>query len=354
MDLSRLNQRWRTARVLVFAIVLLTGTHGYGARAAADAPLECNARTACEFQLYIENDSFGRGTDRYYTNGIKFGGGVSAEPVIERVFKRPAEGVLKWITDNRGNLEFGLFLGQHLYTPKTITVAEAQPFDRPWAAWLYLGGVVQNVDKHRLQTVELDLGVVGPAALGKFVQSNWHRLIGAEQPQGWGNQLHNEPGLLLAYLEKWRFGPTTGAQAVPHFGVTLGNVMTLVRAGGILRVGRNMSGFGPDTIEPGGAMLQRTRLADDGPSRSAPEWNFFAGAGGRLVARNIFLDGNTLRSSPAVDRKVWVYDLTAGVMLRLTPLRISLTRVRRSSEFSTPAGNGGIQRFYSLNLGWEF
>lgn len=343
---------FRIVRRCTALMVALAG--GLPLAAAAQQPLECNAASACEFQLYIENDSFGRGTDRYYTNGIKLGGGVSAEPIIERIFKRPAETVLQSITDNRGNLQFGLFLGQNLYTPKNITIAAAQPLDRPWAAWLYLGGVAQNVEGDRLQTVELDLGMVGPLALGKFVQTHWHRIVAADEPKGWHNQIRGEPGLLLAYLEKWRYGPVTGVQAVPHFGVTVGNVMTLARAGGIVRAGYNMSGFGPDTIEPGGAMLQRTRLLDDGAARAKPEWYVFAGADARLVARNIFLDGNSFRNSASVDRRVFVYDVKAGLSLRLAPLRVSITHVRRSAEFATPAGSGGTQRFQSFNVSWEF
>ncbi len=63
--------------------------------AADDAPLACDKTTACEFQLYIENDSVGGGSDRYYTNGIKFGGGMRADPLIERLFQRPARSVLE-------------------------------------------------------------------------------------------------------------------------------------------------------------------------------------------------------------------------------------------------------------------
>ncbi|HET7598269.1 MAG TPA: lipid A-modifier LpxR family protein, partial [Burkholderiales bacterium] len=59
--------------------------------ASAEEPrlIECDRATACELQLYIENDSVGGGTDRYYTNGIKFGGGVNANRLIERLFQRP-------------------------------------------------------------------------------------------------------------------------------------------------------------------------------------------------------------------------------------------------------------------------
>lgn len=322
--------------------------------AADPPPLQCNQSTACELQIYIENDSVGNGTDRYYTNGIKFGGGVNADRVIDRLLQTPARSALERISDHLGEVHVGLFLGQNLYTPQRITVSQPQPFDRPWAAWLYVGGVAQSVLGNRLQTVELDLGMIGPAALGKPVQTEWHKLVDADIPQGWGNQLRNEPGVLLAYLEKWRYGPTTGVQAVPHFGVTVGNVMTLARAGGIVRFGQNMSGFGPDTIEPGGAMLQRTRLTDSQSRDGGHEWYLFAGVDARAVARNIFLDGNTFRDSASVDKRAFVYDFKAGFSMRIAPVRVSLTHVQRSPEFSTPLGKSGVQRFQSLNVSWEF
>ena len=127
-----------------------------------------------------------------------------------------------------------------------------------------------------------------------------------------------------------------------------------MRAGGIVRVGRNMSGFGPDTIEPGGAMLQRTRLTDAQSQNGGHEWYVFAGVDARAVARNIFLDGNTFRDSASVDKRVFVYDFKAGVSLRIAPVRVSLTHVQRSAEFNTPLGKSGVQRFQSLNVSWEF
>lgn len=322
--------------------------------AAGAATPECSKKTFCEFQLYIENDSFGGGTDRYYTNGIKFGGGMDADPVSEWLFQAPAKRVLRQISDNLGELNVGLFLGQNMYTPKRITISQPQPLDRPWAAWLYAAGVAQSVLGNRLQTVELDLGVIGSPAMGREVQTEWHRLVGADRPQGWSNQLHTEPGVLLAYLEKWRYGPTTGVQAIPHFGATLGNVMTLVRVGGTVRFGHNMSGFGPDTIEPGGAMLQRTRLTDDQSKNGGREWYVFTGFDTRAIARNIFLDGNTFRDSPSVDRKVMVHDIKTGISMRFQPVRVSLTHVRRSEEFTTATAGGGVQQFYSLNASWDF
>jgi hypothetical protein len=333
------------------AVILLLATAPAFAQLKAPSSLTCGAASLCELQVYIENDSFGAGTDRYYTNGIKIGGGMKADPLLERILQRPAEKVLNEVASIADSAQFGFFVGQHMYTPRRITQGAPQPFDRPWAGWLYLGGVAQGVLGNRLHTVEINIGVVGPLAQAKLAQTEWHKLVGADTPQGWHNQLKNEPGILLAYVGKWRLGPDTGVQLIPHFGVTLGNVMTLARAGGVLRVGQNMKGFGPDTIEPGGAMLQRDL---GGTNSSRRDWNVFAGVDARVVARNIFLDGNTFRNGPSVDSRTFVYDLKTGVSARFAPFHISVTRIRRSEEFSTLAGGGGQQKFYSVNLSWEF
>lgn len=305
-----------------------------------------------EIQVFIENDSIG-GTDRYYTNGIKIGGGIPADKVSD-LFTRPPNALLDAITDGASN-HFGLFIGQNLYTPRDIKIAAPQPFDRPWAAWAYIGAVAQSVKEDRLHTVEVDLGFVGAPALGKQVQTFWHDyIVDAPQPQGWGNQIRAEPGILLTYLHKRRYGDSNGIQFVPHAGLSIGTIMTLARAGGIVRFGQNMTGFGPDGIEPGGAMLKNTRRQQDEGRWQSWEWFAFAGVDGRLVAHNIFLDGSLFRDGPGIARSDKVYDITAGLSARIDKVRLSVTRIKRSEEFQTPLGGSGKQRFYSINLGVEF
>jgi lipid A 3-O-deacylase len=324
--------------------------------AAAHAQVDDKKRGS-EIQIYIENDMLS-GTDRYYTNGIKIGFGVPLGGLAD-LLQVPAASVLREIADT-SQVHVGLFFGQNLYTPRRITEALPQPLDRPWAAWLYVAGVAQLVDKNprgysRLRTVELDVGAVGPAAFGREVQTDWHRIVGVDQPRGWSNQIPNEPGFLLAYLQKERVSLVDGViDAVPHFGATVGNVMTLARAGGIVRFGQRMTGFGPDSIEPGGAMLQNTRYQDSGVSRSGSEWYGFIGTDLRAVGYNIFLDGTLFSDSPSVDRRPFVYDVTVGFSARVQALRFSLTHVRRSSEFDTALGSSGKQQFQSLNMGWEW
>lgn len=306
------------------------------------------AQEAGEFQLFVENDAWAN-TDRYYTNGIKLGLGGRI-----KLLREQAEGLLHWLSPMEGrpgggDMKFGLFAGQNLYTPKSIRIAAPQPDDRPWAAWLYLGAVAQRVVDRRMDTVEIDVGMVGPGAGGRQVQTEWHKLVDAPRPMGWANQLPNEVGVLASYLQKRRFGSDT-FDVVPHAGVTVGNVMTLARLGGIARFGSGMGGFGPDSIEPGGAMLQNWRRREG----AGDEAFVFVGLDHRLVARNIFLDGTMFRDSPSVDRHPHVYDLSAGASLRWRELRLSWTRIWRSEEFHTAAGGGGRQRFDSINLGIEF
>lgn len=330
---------------------------------AEDAPIAVAPAAAIQdalkhsqIQVFIENDNLAS-SDRYYTNGFKVGLGAEL-PLLGNLLKPIPEAVLNVLGRSGPNGEtpinhLGFFVGQNLYTPRDISIVENQPFDRPWAAWLYLGSVVQRVRGNRLDTVELDLGVVGPAALGKPVQSGWHSLIGVRQPKGWANQSASEPAFMVSYLQKRRFGNDT-IQIVPHAGITVGTVLTLARAGGIVRIGNRMTGFGPDSIEPGGAMLQPTRDQDSPGKAACCEWYFFGGGDYRLVARNIFLDGPIFRDGPNVNHRNAVHDITGGFAFRYRQLNLSLTHISRSEEFTTAQGGGGKQAFYSLNVGWQF
>jgi hypothetical protein len=74
-------------------------------------------------------------------------------------------------------------------------------------------------------------------------------------------------------------------------------------------------------------------------------WSLFGGINARAVERNIFLDGNTWRSSPSVNKKPFVYDMNIGVDYTYHRNRISYTLVRRSREFDgqdSPAIFGAI------------
>ncbi|KJS43624.1 MAG: membrane protein, partial [Rhodospirillaceae bacterium BRH_c57] len=207
------------------------------------------------------------------------------------------------------------------------------PGERPYAGWLY-GGVGFVSDTGRQQDyLELQLGIVGPSAGGKFVQNEWHGLIGADEANGWDHQLKDELGILLAYERKihaWQSVNIAGfsADLTPHYGVTLGNVMTAAAVGGTFRIGLDLpEDYGPPRIRPG--LTGSTYFAPEGPRG----WYLFAGVEGRAVARNIFLDGNTFRDSMSVSKLPFVGDIQAGVAVTVGDVRVAYTQVIRSREY---------------------
>jgi len=110
---------------------------------------------------------------------------------------------------------------------------------------LYIGvSVLQETDLLMLENLELDAGIVGPGWLAKRAQNDFHQFIGSARAQGWGNQLQNEPGIMLSYERLWRLplagDPNNGIDFVPQLGVTTGNVMTYGDVGGLLRIGKGL------------------------------------------------------------------------------------------------------------------
>jgi hypothetical protein len=77
-------------------------------------------------------------------------------------------------------------------------------------------------------------------------------------------------------------------------------------------------------------------------------WSVFAGLEGRAVGRNIFLDGNTFRDSPSVDKKYFVGDANIGVALTYGRTQLTYTLNWRSEEFQ---GQDKPDIFGAIGLG---
>lgn len=316
------------------------------------------------WSFHEENDVFAE-TDIHYTQGLKF------------TLLREQEGSPAWMESlapelwsrfGNDNLPFGFnggwSFGQNMYTPEDIKTAVANPDDRPWAGWLYLGRMLQvasdcddegpltpeqieNGDvrcREQQHTFEADLGVVGPLSQAEWAQKTLHKIIGSAEPAGWDNQIGNQPGLLLLYTGKWRY-PNRGRtfDAIPHVRIAAGNVLGFAAAGGTVRLGRNLTGVGGDLIP---AVSRRPR----------PRWEayLFAAAEARLVGVNVFLDGSQFHDGPSIEKEPFVYDLSGGGSVRYKSFRVTFTLVRRSPEFEPPSGRDlDPQKFGSFVLSWE-
>jgi hypothetical protein len=328
------------------ALALFLGASGV---ACADAYGRIN--------LLEENDSLYFHTDKHYTQGLRLS--YLAPSVLPGdAFDRPFDylGALTPIfAADSADRRYSLLLGQSIFTPENLTLKPSDPHDRPYAGWLY-GGVslLQRSGSDMLENLELDLGVVGPGALGKTVQNQWHQFIGINEARGWSRQIQNEPGGVLTYQRLWRFrifgSNAFGADFVPEAGATVGNVFDFGEAGALLRIGSRLGAdYGPVRVRPA---LSGTDYFDSAAAGDGLGGYFYLGTQGRVVGRNIFLDGNSFRQSPSVQHKVLVADLEGGFALFWSRrLRVDFSVTQRTEEFigqKTPDEIGTAALSFSL------
>ena len=320
------------------------------------------------FTFQVENDVFNRfsPTDRDYTNGVRIGwlspaitdmpaSWVALTTIPTFLGEAPADSVVR---------RFGISVGQNIYTPANIYTTQPIYNDRPYAGWLYASFLVQYTYKRhdpktganeptRLDSLQLDLGLIGPAAGGEVVQNNFHRLIGVSQAAGWRNQLHNEPTLDVAFERRWRTGrsviledPKLEVDLIPRIAASLGNVATYADVGGTVRIGKNLrDDFGPPRPRP--ALPGSEAFIGDGSFG----WYLFAGIDGQAVARNIFLDGNTDGNSLRVGHRPFVGEAQAGLAITYHGVRFTYTQVLRTPEFYQ---QNRFTQFGSINITFRY
>ncbi len=287
------------------------------------------------FSFTWENDVVAD-TDRHYTNGVRFAYLTSENAVPEKV--QSLANKFPFFS-RRGEKRASFAFGQSMFTPRDITVSQLIQDDRPYAGWLYGSvGLLSDRDD-RLDNLQLSVGVVGPWAFTKETQKFIHDLIDSDDPKGWHNQLENEPGFILTYERKWKglyeFSPFGwGMDLTPRIGGSIGNVFTYGSMGITARIGKDLP-------------------ADYGPPRGRPSlpgsdffiptqkfsWYAFAGAEGRIVGRNIFLDGNTFTNSHRVTREILTGDMQVGIAAIIYNTRISYTHIFRGKEFEEQRTN---------------
>jgi hypothetical protein len=291
--------------------------------------------------FYFENDLF-NGTDSNYTNGVKYSvispdlspnapEGKLPRIVLEYVHRIPF--IKKSPSEFTHKVEFSL--GQNMYTPTDTSRSDLIKDDRPYAGWLYISSSYHRRYQAKdivnfMDTVEVQLGVIGPASFAEDTQRFVHRLRDIPVPKGWDHQLKNELGIVAIFERKWLFHPLNSNKlsydAITHVGGALGNVYTYLNTGIEIRAGWNIpADFGVSLIRPAGS----TRIS------IGNEFSMFGfgAVNSRLVVRDIFLDGNTFRESHSIDKKPFVSDLAAGIALQFRNVMLTWTQILRTKEF---------------------
>jgi hypothetical protein len=345
---------------------------------------DCDARAdktipKGQWHLHWENDVLTRfASDEYFTNGLRVG--YAWDPGCER---RWIANQAEWLEGTGLGRKLGLGdparftrsasfgLGQSIYTPSDIQIATPLPDDHPYAGWLHVDThfdyttpevPLDTWTSQRQHSLELQLGIVGPGAGGKEVQTWVHEINDDKKPQGWHNQLHNEPGLLVSYQWQRRYlHPSRGLDFTPSIMGAAGNVQTYAAAGVTMRFGDNLAGFPQRPTEP--SRVLKGQLRDDhamcGKIHFISECYVFVSGEARYVARNIFLDGNTFRDSPSVDAKPLVFDYSLGFRLRMPGPGLTFTYmyVHRTSEFSpvpaTSKHQDGHHEYGVATFSWD-
>jgi lipid A 3-O-deacylase len=308
--------------------------------------------------LMEENDHFASHDDKNYTQGSRIShlsGAVTPDGWWDQPYG--------WLNDNFPIFEGGdrkrkyewTIAGQSLFTPTNTSLTDPSLKDRPYAAWLYTGtSLLQETawgSHQTLENAELLVGIVGAPALGSVTQNDFHQFIDVSPAMGWKNQIKTEPGFIASYERKWRFQElligNLAVDAIPELGVSAGNILTYGEAGGTVRFGQNLGAdYGVDRIRPS---LSGTAWFDPDKLNGNIGWYVFIGAQSRIIGRNMFLDGNSFRSSPSVEKKLFVTDFVGGASLFWSSaIRVDFTMTERMKEFF--GQRGAPNRFGGINL----
>lgn len=316
-------------------------------------------RQSWTVSIYFENDLFS-GRDEDYTNGAKITwisrdlndyrqAGQLPDWAYNALDKMPIMG------KRAQKRNVALSIGQNMYTPQDVLSTELIENDRPYAAWLYFGIGLHNHREKWLDTLEVNLGVVGPLAFGREAQNFVHSVRDIYRVKGWHHQIRNEPAINFVFERKFRhrlLGDLEGwgVDSILHGGGSLGNVYTYANTGATLRMGWNLpQDFGAALIRLAGdsnapSLLDDLRFRDG----RAISLHAFFGFDGRAVARDITLDGNTFRDSHSIPKNNWVADRYWGFGFIAGRWKISYAHIYRTRAYQ----GGRDHNFGSINISY--
>ena len=336
--------------------LLLGALPGIPSRTAMAGSETAHVATRHAISLDIENDSFISG-DRQYTSGLKmtwsrYGFTQYPKDAYPHKWLYPLVNLVGFGKKPDSKKALSLSVGQSIYTPDDLTATKVVKNDRPYAGITYVEfGFHQQYDTH-LDTLELQLGLVGPNSYAKEVQDFVHQSVNGKTPEGWDNQLKDEPVIDIIYEAKKKLARSKaengfGYDMIFNTGGGIGTVLTYYDLGLSFRTGWNIpDDFGNYPIRPVSSI---STSLDAGTGHSKPGVYLFASTNCRLVIRNIFLDGNTFTSSHSVDKNPIVGRFVGGIGFLFGRINTSAAFVYETKEFKTqdrPQHYGAINISY--------
>lgn len=221
---------------------------------------------------------------------------------------------------------------QIFYTPYNKRLRDPIPTERPYAGALTAGYTKTTYPKlNERVSSGFEYGIVGPYAFAEETQKGVHKLLGQLYPLGWDHQLKNEPILNYSYRRE----RTLNQWLVVGDGYDLGNMFTQTDT--FFRLQSGDTGY----LRP---MWPRLDKRQDTPFRFTP----FFEVRNRIVARNIFLDGNSFDSSRGVEKYPIVFEGSLGFNIEIRDISFRYTYTKMSEEYVT----GDKASFGELQIRW--
>jgi hypothetical protein len=267
------------------------------------------------FTVTLENDLF-VGEDTGYTNGI----GLSWAHAGFTEFS--PDNIPRWLHYLSKNLYVSTMPGkqravsyqiaQLMQTPSDITIPTLIENEAPYAGLLAWSANLHAFDDRVADRLSLTLGVVGPLSGAEQAQKWVHGITGADEPQGWDNQIDNEPVFQvsaerLLRLANFHTGKTVGMDVIGMGNGAVGTIESYLAVGVGGRLGRGLDrSFPTASFLPG-------RQANPLAGSVTGGWYVFANVQGRFVANDIGINGNTFKDSHSVPLEHWQAAATAGV-----------------------------------------
>jgi hypothetical protein len=297
------------------------------------------------FSLNLENDVF-LDDDDGYTSGVEL------LWVLPRLSGKSSSSFIKWLyklnirllgSNEPGNQirEFSgadqrraiFSLSQTMFTPDDLEKKEIISDDRPYAGVLHAGITLVRDTGRRQDTLALTIGLVGPHSFAGSIQKWLHKTYDWTYPEGWENQLKDEPFLEMWFSRLWTlvFPTSSGKRLSPAikagYGGQLGNLMTAVNAGLDFRFGFNLK---PEADSFSTAPFSGQIFLE--PSVKTSIYVFLR-LEGKAIARNLVLEGNTFTGSHSVEIHPLYAQVTSGIVYRSTYTNLSFYFVLRTKEF---------------------
>jgi lipid A 3-O-deacylase len=271
--------------------------------------------TARSFHYTYDNDMFS-GTDRYYTQG-------STVELRHPMFRRsPLSKVLLYLSGRQ--TEHAISFKQDVFTPRSIRNEFLDTTDRPYAGSFFFSQKAISTNDRSKLTSSVDIGCIGPVALGEEMQKFIHRYGGNVAPLGWENQVANS--FIANYNVCWEsaFFSSKWFDIIGELGGKAGALYTNGSGGLMIRAGKKNPYF---------AALDQ---------KSPPAWELYTTLNGTAtyVLHNAMLQGVPWTKSKHVFTKTqierWVYKLDAGLTFSIKNISLSYTQ-----SFITPEFKGG-------------